>query len=163
MRIRPIASDEEVYQVYEIERRCYPPEAAATLDAFLLRREKFSDFFLVAEDHGTLVGVLNGVRTEHKDMSDEGLKGAAEISGGGSFFCILTVAVKPTHRQQGIGAELVKYLIEQARKFDIIAIILMCEVHLIDFYRKLGFQYDKPSSSTHGGIRWHEMIMTLQH
>jgi predicted N-acetyltransferase YhbS len=162
MRIRPIASKEEVYQVYEIERKSYPPEAAATLDAFLLRREKFADFFLVAEDGGGLVGVINGVRMEYRDMSDESLKGAAEMSADGPFFCILTVAVKPAHRQQGIGTELVKHLIAQARKFGIRAILLMCEEHLIDFYRKLGFHYEKPSSSTHGGIRWHEMILNLQ-
>lgn len=33
--------------------------------------------------------------------------------------------------------------------------------NLIDFYKKFGFKYIRKSDSTHGGLVWHEMVLSL--
>lgn len=159
--IRPIATEDELLHVFDIEQQSYPPEAAAALDAFRFRKQAFPDFFLIAIRDEQPVGMINGVRTDESDLSDEGVKGTAASTRQGNYFCVLTVAVNETHRRQGIGSALVVALIEQARKHRIEAIVLMCEEHLVTFYTQLGFHYVKLSSSTHGGIAWHEMRMDL--
>jgi len=37
----------------------------------------------------------------------------------------------------------------------------MCKEQHVELYRKMGYQYVKPSPSDHGGMAWHEMIMSL--
>jgi len=38
---------------------------------------------------------------------------------------------------------------------------LMCKQRHIDLYTPPGYRYIKPSVSDHGGMAWHEMVMTL--
>lgn len=159
--IRPIANREEIYDVFRVEVQSYPPNVAATLEAFIQRHEKFPHFFYVAEYEKQLIGVINGVRTEQEDLTDETLKMVSNETVTGPYFCILTVAVDSTFRGRGIGQKLVKALIKQAEQLHISAILLMCEKSLIPFYSKLGFVYKQPSSSNHGNINWHEMKLKL--
>ncbi|WP_336745748.1 GNAT family N-acetyltransferase [Paenibacillus sp. y28] len=148
--------------MYEIEKQSYPPDAAATLEAFLVRRRRFPGLYFVAEaENGELVGVVNGIRTDHPDLSNEGLKGDSGLSEDGAYFCVLTVAVHPEWRRQGIGLALMRELLAAAGSAGLQGILLMCEEHLIPFYEALGFTYVRPSASTHGGIAWHEMKLSL--
>lgn len=162
MMIRPAASLAEVDLAYEIERISYPPEAAATREAFRARFAVFPAYFLIAETEGEIVGVTNGVRLRRRDLSDEGIKQPQGFQPDGNYFCILTVAVAPAHRRRGIAKRLVRQLLEQARNDRLAAVLLMCEEHLVPFYESLGFRYVKPSASAHGGIQWHEMECGLR-
>ncbi|UUZ79983.1 GNAT family N-acetyltransferase [Paenibacillus sp. P26] len=162
MIVRPARNAAEVDLVYAIEERSYPPEAAATRDAFHKRRLTFGDYFLVAEaEDGSLAGVANGVRLGHDRLEDEGMKQMASYDPEGRFFCLLTVAVDPAYRGKGIGRSLVSSVVKQAASDRLEAVILMCEEHLIRFYEELGFTYLRPSVSTHGGMAWHEMKLQL--
>jgi hypothetical protein len=38
---------------------------------------------------------------------------------------------------------------------------LMCKERHVGLYERLGYSYLKPSSSDHGGISWHEMVMAI--
>lgn len=38
---------------------------------------------------------------------------------------------------------------------------LMCKERHVDLYRRLGYDYVRPSASDHGGMAWHEMVMRL--
>ncbi|EFT2771901.1 GNAT family N-acetyltransferase, partial [Escherichia coli] len=38
---------------------------------------------------------------------------------------------------------------------------LMCKERHINLYAHFGYQYIKPSESSHGGMTWHEMMMSL--
>ena len=76
--------------------------------------------------------------------------------------CILSVAVNPGFRLQGVGDSLVNALIKQAVTDRLESIFLMCEAPLIRFYAKHGFSYIGISSSKHGGIEWHEMKLVLE-
>jgi GNAT superfamily N-acetyltransferase len=161
MLIRRANDHADVEHAYEIEKRCYPPDAAASWDAFVMRKQKFSNYFFIAEISGEVIGVTNGVRVEQPNLTDDGIKQAGEAAHEGAFFCVLTVAVDEAYRHSGIGTLLMKEVIKQARRDGLEAIVLMCEEHLIGFYEKLDFVYAKPSASTHGGIQWHEMGLKL--
>ncbi|OPH57247.1 hypothetical protein BC351_25605 [Paenibacillus ferrarius] len=159
MLIRPVITDLEVIKAYEIERTVFTQESAASLEAFQMRKTIFGPYFLVAETESTsqIVGVTNGIKLSHMDLSDESIKQASEYEVDGSYFCILTIAVHPSHQRQGIASALLKRIIQIAQEDQLKGIVLMCEEHLISFYEKHGFRYIMPSNSSHGGIQWHEM------
>jgi GNAT superfamily N-acetyltransferase len=157
MLIRQIQTLDEVQKAHALEMMCYIPEAAASLAAFHLRKEMFPGYFLLAFNNEDIVGIVNCIRTNEADLSNEALKQTSDYDKDGSYLCVLTLAVNPVFRGLNIGHELIARIIQQAWHDELYAVVLMCERHLIRFYEKLGFQYVKPSSSSHGGIKWHEM------
>ena len=38
---------------------------------------------------------------------------------------------------------------------------LMCKQHHVALYARMGYVYCQPSPSDHGGMSWHEMMMTI--
>ena len=65
------------------------------------------------------------------------------IHGGGRVAHVEDVAVHPDFKKQGIGAALVRHLIDRARDLGCYKVILNCHDHLIPFYEQQGFrQYD---------------------
>ncbi|MBD2869777.1 GNAT family N-acetyltransferase [Paenibacillus arenilitoris] len=162
--LRPIAED-ELDAAIALERRCYAPEAAATPEGFRHRFLRFGDFFWSAWSGGELVGIANGIRTSQSSCGDE-MKGEQADDARGVNFCVLTVAVNPEYRRRGIGTLLLRRLVRQCEASGIRGMILMCEKHLIPFYEAERFERHGVSSSTHGGIEWHEMsrrLHTMEH
>ncbi|MBP1963458.1 GNAT family N-acetyltransferase [Paenibacillus aceris] len=161
MNIRPIANNLELLEAHDIEMTVYAKESAATREAFQMRKQVFGSYFLVAEtEFGSehpIVGVANGVKLNHKDLADESIKQGVEYDVNGRYFCLLTIAVHPNYQRQGIASQLLKQIIDTAREEGLAGIVLMCEEHLIPFYKKHGFCYLSPSASEHGGVQWHEM------
>ena len=73
--------------------------------------------------------------------SDGALIGFARVLGDGVSDCyIQDVTVRSDCRRQGIGQELVKFLIAELRKRHIDWIGLIATPGKADFYRKLGFE-----------------------
>ncbi|OXM84127.1 GNAT family N-acetyltransferase [Paenibacillus rigui] len=161
MLIRTAQSIAEVQEAYKIEEASYPLEAAASLNAFYERFRLFHPYFIVAEQDHQIVGVANGIRLNHEDLSDEGMKQMSGYDQDGRNFCLLTVAVDADFRGHGIGYELLNAVIQQAKQDNLEHVLLMCEEHLIHFYQRAGFVYVKPSASGHAGIAWHEMKLIL--
>mgnify|MGYP002138895267 CR=1 FL=1 len=52
-------------------------------------------------------------------------------------------------------------LVEQMRAEDKKAIHLMCKDPHVPLYERFGYRYVKPSASDHGGMAWHEMVLSL--
>lgn len=159
IELRLIAED-ELDSAIKLEQRCYTPEAAATPHGFQFRYEHYRPFFWSAWLGTELIGITNGIRTSQSACGDE-MKGGQADSLNGNNFCVLTVAVDSAHRGQGIGALLLKKLIQQCGASGIQRIILMCEQHLISFYEAEQFELRGISASVHGGIVWYEMSRTL--
>lgn len=159
--IRPIEAS-ELEAAHKLELSCYPPEAAATSEAFAYRQRHFPRYFLAALEGAALVGLACGVRTSSHDSGEDAVKSATGADPGGQHLCVLSVAVDPEHRRGGIGSGLMEALIGQAGEDRLASLILMCEAHLITFYERLGFEYVRVSPSRHGGIQWHEMRRELQ-
>ncbi len=153
---------EESEAAYSLELRCYTPEAAATLEAIRHRTRLYADYFWSAWRGDMLVGFANGVLTDAKDTGEEAMKGSGHESPSGRHLCILSVAVDPDARRQGIGSLLMKRLLEAAHRQVLHSVFLMCEAHLIPLYESLGFAYVGVSPSRHAGIVWHEMRYELE-
>lgn len=159
MMIRLAASEQDIRDAYEIEIAVFAKDAAATLEAFQMRKIMFGTYFLIAEtdlDH-QIIGVTNGVKLHHMHLTDESIKQGVEFAMDGLYYCLLTIAVHPSYQRQGVATELLKKVIHRAKEDGLKGIVLMCEEHLISFYEQNGFLYAAPSSSSHGGIQWHEM------
>ncbi len=161
IELRPIRA-EEAEAAYALELRCYTPDAAATLDAIRHRIRHYADYFWSAWRGDRLVGFANGVQTDANDTGEEAMKGSGHESPSGRHLCVLSVAVEPEARRQGIGSLLMRQLLETARRRGLHAVFLMCEAHLIPMYESLGFTYVGISPSRHAGIEWHEMRCEME-
>jgi glucosamine-phosphate N-acetyltransferase len=62
------------------------------------------------------------------------------IHNGGSVGHIEDVAVHVAYQHHGVGASLVKYLLDVCREMGCYKVILDCEDHVIPFYEHLGFR-----------------------
>jgi glucosamine-phosphate N-acetyltransferase len=62
------------------------------------------------------------------------------IHGGGLSSHIEDVAVHRDFQKQGIGAELVRFLVEEARRLGCYKVILNCREENVPFYEKTGFR-----------------------
>lgn len=161
IELRPIHAS-ELEAAYRLELACYIPEAAATLEAFRFRQLHFPGYFWSAWSEATLIGLACAVRTTASACEEDEVKGSHEAREEGMNLCILSVAVNPDFRLQGVGDSLVNALIKQAVTDRLESIFLMCEASLIQFYAKHGFSYIGISASKHGGIEWHEMKLVLE-
>jgi GNAT superfamily N-acetyltransferase len=159
--IRKAANKEEVLKSFEIENVSYPPDVAASLPAFLERLRLFGAYFFVAVKENQIIGVANGVRLDHDDLSDEGMKQLSGYTVNGRYFCLLTVAVDPRFRRKGYATQLLQAIVRQAETDRLESVLLMCEEHLVPLYEQAGFSYVRPSVSLHGGIEWHEMRLKI--
>jgi GNAT superfamily N-acetyltransferase len=155
-----LINESELLAAIQLEQRCYTPEAAAALSGFNFRYRNYRPYFWSAWLGSELIGITNGIRTSQQACGDE-MKGDQPDNKDGSNFCVLTVAVDPKHRRQGVGAQLLRKLIMTCKDNGIETVILMCERHLIPFYEAEQFKLHGVSESTHGGIVWYEMSRTL--
>jgi GNAT superfamily N-acetyltransferase len=156
-----LIQEEEIRQAYLLERACYTPDAAATLEAFRFRKEMFPAFFWSAWNGDKLAGIANGVLTNRTDFDDDEIKSEHSRTVAGRHLCVLTVAVDASLQRNGVGTLLMKQIIASAVSHGLESIILMCESHLLPFYEQLNFRYLGRSASQHGGLEWHEMKLEL--
>jgi GNAT superfamily N-acetyltransferase len=94
-------------------------------------------------------------------MSDEAFKELIGHDPKGPNVVIMSVVVHPDYQGQGLAKRLMAEFIERMRGMDKATIHLMCKEIHIPLYAGFGFAYIKPSESDHGGMAWHEMILTL--
>ena len=80
----------------------------------------------------------------------------------GANIVIFSLAVLPEFQKQGIAGQLLLQFIEASKKLGKQKIMLICKSDLVDYYQKYGFVYMGESASTHGGCKWHEMVLPLQ-
>jgi ribosomal protein S18 acetylase RimI-like enzyme len=94
-----------------------------------------------AADPAKLAAIVEGSRyvvSAHDEAAGSLLVGFARaISDGVTNAYVSTVAVLPEYRRKGIGAELVKRLVDGK---DSIRFLLHAKPDVQDFYRKLGFE-----------------------
>ena len=146
--------------VCAVEHAGFPPAEGATREAFRYRIEAFPQWFLVAEEDGTVVGLLNGPATDAQFICDRLYEpgGAGE---NGTTLAILGLAVLPDRRRQGIAAQLMHAYLDRARQGGIERVVLTCKENLIPFYAQFGFVNRGVSQSVHGGVVWYDMEYTI--
>ena len=78
----------------------------------------------------------------------------------GRYQTIFSVCILPEFQRRGYASMMVKHYVEQ-RKDQVDGFVLTCKDHLIPFYEKCGFSFEKVSKSTHGNVKWNDMILKL--
>jgi ribosomal protein S18 acetylase RimI-like enzyme len=146
---------------YIVETSGFPPEEAASRETIRLRIETFPEGFLVAEENGKIVGILNSAATNRDDIGDEELKQLIGHEPAGKNMVVFALAVLPDFQNQGIARQLMSTFEEEARGRGKETVLLMCKAHLVAYYERMGFDHIGLSRSTHGGAEWHEMRLRL--
>jgi predicted N-acetyltransferase YhbS len=158
--IRRVCPD-DLDQAAALEAACFPLAEAAPREALAQRIAVFPDSFLVAELDGQLVGMVNGCCTDSPVIVDAMFHGTEHHQPDGANQTIFGLDVLPSHRRQGIAAELLRALIQASREAGRKAVILTCKEPLISYYETFGFTNDGPSQSTHGEAAWFDMTLVL--
>lgn len=147
--------------VTALEAACFPPAEAAGQEAFAYRIGAFSERFFVAEAAGTIIGMVNGCASGLPFIEDALFEPQGHEPDGKNQM-IFGLAVLPTHQRQGIGAALLRHLIQWSKAHGMEQVILTCKEAKLPYYSKFGFENCGVSRSCHGGALWYDMILKLK-
>lgn len=156
------ASMKDVDTLTEIEAASFPPAEKATRESFEKRLAVFADCFLILEDGGRPVGLIDGMITNETTISDEMFEDASLHNPRGHWQSIFGLAVLPEERGKGFASALMRSFIEKARQEGRDGLILTCKEHLIDFYSRFGFVSSGVSKSVHGDAVWYDMMLRFE-
>ena len=146
---------------FAIETSAYEGDEAATHAKIGKRIETYPEGFLIAEDGGNVVGFINSGCAHEVEMADEAFKELIGHDPEAPNVVIMSVVVDPAAQGRGHSRALMKEFIDRMRRMGKVTIHLMCKDHHVPLYKKFGYRYLRPSASEHGGVAWHEMVMTL--
>jgi ribosomal protein S18 acetylase RimI-like enzyme len=146
---------------YEIETTAYEGDEAATLEKIAIRIGQYPQGFLLLQENDRIVGFINCGCAHQVVMSDEAFKELVGHDGDAPNVVIMSVVVDPAEQGKGYAKKLMVEFIDRMRAMDKKTIHLMCKDQHVPLYEKMGYRYVKPSASDHGGMAWHEMVMTL--
>lgn len=158
--IRPV-TETDLTACHCVEALSFPEDEAASLDSIRTRIDIFPDGFLVAEDNGRIIGMVNSGSTSKDDITDEDFKSLIGHEPDGENIVVFSLCVLPEYRGNGIAADLLAQFVEHSRSLGKRRVLLLCKDGLVPFYRRAGFTDRGISSSTHGGAVWHEMVKDL--
>lgn len=151
----------DLNRCYELESTAYEGDEAATYEKIAARIEQYPEGFLVMERDGQLIGFIISVCAETVVMSDEEFKELVGHSAVAPNVVIMSVVVNPNHQGIDYASELMRHFGTPCRAIGKATINLMCKKRHVASYTKLGYQYVQSSLFSHGGMVWHEMVMTL--
>jgi len=146
---------------FEIETSAYEGDEAATFEKISKRIDGYPDGFLILEREGEIVGFINCGCAHEVQMSDDAFKDLIGHDPDAPNVVIMSVVVDPLHQGKRLSKVLMVEFVERMKRLRKATIHLMCKVHHVPLYEKLGYRYLQPSTSDHGGMTWHEMSMTL--
>lgn len=146
---------------YAIERAGYGGDEAATREKIQLRIEQYPEGFLVLEVDQQVIGFINCGACHEIALSDEAFKELIGHDPKGPNIVIMSVVVHPAHQHQGHASLLMKHFIKAMRHMEKESLYLICQSDLIGFYAQFGFIDLGVSNSTHGGLQWNEMSLSL--
>lgn len=146
---------------YQIEISAYEGDEAATREKIETRIAQYPEGFLILEQDGEVVGFINSGCAHEVVMSDEAFKELVGHDAAAPNVVIMSVVVDPAHQGKGFSTLLMRTFVQRMREMGKATIHLMCKERHIELYRRMGYAYVRPSPSDHGGMAWHEMVMTL--
>ncbi|MDI9219639.1 N-acetyltransferase [Pantoea sp. EA-12] len=151
----------DVDRCYTIETEAYEGDEAATREKIATRIAQYSQGFICLEIAGEVVGFINAGCAWDVVMSDEAFKELIGHDPAAPNVVIMSVVLDPAYQGKGYASLMMRHFIDTMKQMDKQTIHLMCKTRHVDLYKKFGYQYIKPSESDHGGMAWHEMLMTL--
>lgn len=156
------ATPADVDLLTKIEAESFPPAEKASRESFAKRLAVFADDFLILEENGRAVGLIDGMVTDAPTISDDMYDDAELHNPKGRWQSVFGLAVVPECRRQGYASALMRAFIEKARMEGREGVILCCKEALIPFYRSFGFTDMGVSKSVHGGVVWHDMTLRFR-
>lgn len=148
-------------QILRIESICFPAAEAATEAGFARRLEYYPNHFWVLLEEQEMVGFVNGLVTDERDLRDEMYDNAALHRETGAWQMIFGVDVLPRYRRRGCGERLLRHVIEQAHSQGRQGLVLTCKEPLMRYYERFGFRSEGISQSVHGNALWYQMRLTF--
>lgn len=149
----------DVGEIARVEEICFPAREAADFETFQRRFTAFGDCFFVAEAKEGIVGFIDGCVTDTPYLPDELYHDERLHCPDGAYQTVFGLAVIPKYRHNEIAVRLMKALIADAKRRNKKGIVLTCKDGLIPFYQKFGYEHRGISESTHGGVRWNDMLL----
>lgn len=147
---------------YQIEISAYEGDEAATREKIATRIGQYPEGFLILELDGAVVGFINSGCAHEVVMSDEAFKELVGHDAEAPNVVIMSVVIDPAHQGKGLSSLLMRTFVQRMREKGKATIHLMCKERHVELYRRMGYRYVQPSSSDHGGMAWHEMVMDLR-
>lgn len=152
------ASMADLEAVAYMELCCFPEAEAATIESFEKRIAVFGDcFWLLENEEGTLIGMINGMATDEPMLRDEMFENAALHNPNGEWQMIFGVETIPEYRHKGCASMIMKRVIEDCKEVGRKGIVLTCKDQLVPYYERFGFINEGKSASVHGGAVWYDM------
>ncbi|MBO4291390.1 MAG: GNAT family N-acetyltransferase [Lachnospiraceae bacterium] len=150
---------EEGEQAIRIEHTCFPPNEACRAERILERIRKAPELFLAAVDSetGKCAGMINGIATNEKVFRDEFFTDITLHNPEGEQVIILSVAVLPEHRHQGLAGRMMAEYVKWAKAHGRKELLLTCLKEKVTLYRGMGYEDLGMANSEWGGEEWHEM------
>ncbi|MGM9760120.1 MAG: GNAT family N-acetyltransferase [Parabacteroides sp.] len=147
--------------VTALEAACFPPAEAADREAFDWRLRSYASHFWVLEMAGRIISFVNGPVTRESDLVDEMFASPRFCDESGEWQMIFGVATHPDYQRQGWASLVMRRFIADAKENGCKGVVLTCKELKIPFYARFGYQDEGISSSTHGGVPWHQMRLTF--
>ena len=144
-----------------IEAACFPAAEAATEQNFAKRLAVYPDHFWLLEQDGKIVSFVNGMVTDEGDLRDEMYANASLHNPDGAWQMIFGVNTLPQYRRQGLAEQVLRRVIADAKAQGRKGCVLTCKEQLVHYYAKLGFVNEGVSGSTHGGVVWYAMRLSV--
>lgn len=106
------ASLENLDAITKIEQVCFPAAEAADRASFCERLTYYPNHFWLLTDQEKIVGFVNGMVTDARDLSDEMYERASLHDENGAWQMIFGVDTIPEYRRQGCAGRLLLHVIE---------------------------------------------------
>lgn len=134
------------------------------------RVEKAADSFMIAEvsgnvlavDHLTVAGFINGIATNDEKFRDDFFTDASLHNPAGKNVMLCGVDVLPAYRNQGLASLMMQAYKADAKKQGRENLLLTNLEEKVPFYKRMGYVDLGQADSTWGGEVWHEMKLVLK-
>jgi len=156
-----LVKEQDVDRCFEIEECAYAGEEAATKEKILTRIKGYPEGFIVLENDNEIIGFINSGATHKVELSDEEFKELIGHDSAGEYIVIMSVVIHPKYQGLSMTTKLMTHFIDHMKQLNKKELYLICQTELVDMYAKYGFLYLGKSDSSHGGLNWHEMSLSL--
>lgn len=156
------AQAQDLDEIMAIENAGFSPQEVATRKAMKDRIQDYPDTFIVAKDGQKVVGYIVGPAYDKRYLDDSLYESSHPNRKDDPYQTVLSLAVSPDYRGQGIGSQLLKQLAIVAKKEGRKLISLTCLQKLIPFYEQNGYVNEGVADSSHAGEVWYNMVLVLK-
>lgn len=160
IQFRP-ARPTDLQQIMTIENAGFTPEEAGSESSMRERIDLIPDTFIVAVDLDQLLGYIVGPAIKARYLTDDLFDHITENVPEAQYLSVLSLAVAPDFRGQGVGRQLLSAFAERAKQQGRTGITLTCLKRLVPFYEANGYINEGLADSTHAGEAWYNMVLAL--